>query len=1416
MKRWMYVLVLGLIVLGSTPVAAGSAPVPSAPAPGPRPGFDPDLLRALAGPGAIPVPVIVILRAPAGLPPLQQATLLGADTAQTRALLVDWSQQAYTQALAPLAAFLDQVEAQGNITARRDLWLIQGLAFTARPEVVWQLAASPAVAELRLDHYRQYVDTPEAVGAQLDAAPSGYPWGIDRIHAPEVWQTLAISGTGVVVAGMDTGVDWQHPALAANYRGNLGHGWVDHGASWFDAVNGGLYPYDDYGHGTHTLGTAVGQGGIGVAPGARWIAVKVFANTGYALDSWIHAGFQWLLAPGGNPALAPDLVNCSWSSSYSASRVFENDVALLKAAGILPIFAAGNSGPEVGSVGSPASLPGVFAVGATDADDDVPYFSGRGPSPWGEVKPYVVAPGVDVLSAVPGGVYQAWQGTSMATPHVTGIAALLHAADPTLPWPAVTRAITQTAVPLTTTLPNNDSGWGLVDAFAATVAVAHPGWLAGRVRGSDGATLSWATVHAEPHGGGGRPVTTGVNASGDYRMAVLPGPYDVTATAFGYGALTAAAVALTDTVSQLDFTLPRLPTGILRGQVTVSPTGEVPTLPVTVRVLATPVTATLDALGEYALLLPTGAYTVEARGNGYRVVTATVTVTASGLTTRDFVLERAPTLLLLDQGASAYESYIGYWRAALDTLRYAYDEVRLKNLVTDLPPTSTLRTYEALLWSAPVGSPGLFSAGAALTDYLDRGGRLLVSGQDVAYFDSGAFFYTSPEPYLYDRLGVQYLTDDAPSRELTGQGPFAGLTISIAGGDGADNQDYPDEVGVLDPDKAELLWTYTGGRGGGVGASICTPYRGMLFSFGYEAISSAAQRAAVLDRALDWLVAAPLTVGMTLDYPTETTIGLPGDTLTTTLRLRHNAAGGVPEAVTVTLAGQSWPATVTPTMATLAPCEALTLTVRVTIPPDAGINVTDRVTLTVTAEQAGVLTATLSAKTPAPVLLVDDDRWYPMQDRYTGALDSRGVPYDVWSTRHEVAQAAGAYSPPADILRRYPVVLWFTGYDWYQPITLNETAVLSSYLASGGRLALSSQDFLYYHEGTPLAQRLGVLTWNELPVEAVQGAPGHPTGQPWGPETLTYPFNNWSDVVEPVFTATTVLRGQLGQPVGLAAERDGSRTLFYGFALESLPVAGLADALEAGVGWLSPLGLSRWDFAPAAPAPGAPVTAALVLRYDGPEPAEVVFSHTLPLSLTLNAATLPPALSYDPLTRRIGWQGVLAPDAPLTFTWALTLAETVAPGSALLPRAAFSLPAWGLTFHREARMQVAGADLAPSRWLAATPGPVGAPFTLTLWLHNDGPGAVLSGTVDLWLMPQLSPLTATVPPTLGTALPLWGGALLPGESRPLTVTLRAWRWDLPLRVDALLADGAGQRWERSLWLAIPPWRAYLPLVLRSP
>ncbi|MBD3782199.1 MAG: S8 family serine peptidase [Micrococcales bacterium] len=281
----------------------------------------------------------------------------------------------------------------------------------------------------------------------------------------------ARTGTGVVVASLDSGVGLANPDLAASYRGGTN--------SWFDPYGQhAAGPVDLTGHGSAVMGVMVGdvdaQSPYGMAPGARWIAARIYDDAGNATLSAIHQAFQWVLDPDHDPTTddAPDVVNLSWALGTGAGcdLSVQPDLAALRAAGILPVAAAGNFGPAAGSSASPANYPEALSVGAVTATNTQWMFSSSGPSTCGgrsRVFPDLVAPGVNVLATDQYGSYSYVDGTSVAAPHVSGAAALLLQGRPTLTPDALAAALTSTAQDLGTAGPDDVFGAGLVDVAAA-------------------------------------------------------------------------------------------------------------------------------------------------------------------------------------------------------------------------------------------------------------------------------------------------------------------------------------------------------------------------------------------------------------------------------------------------------------------------------------------------------------------------------------------------------------------------------------------------------------------------------------------------------------------------------------------------------------------------------------------------------------------------------------------------------------------------------------------------------------------------------------------------------------------------------------------------------------------------------------
>lgn len=357
---------------------------------------------------------------------------------------------------------------------------------------------------------------PELKNSLFDLkSAKGIEAGVARISADKVWSEFNVRGEGIVVAGQDTGVEWDHPALKSHYRGWDGSN-ANHDYNWFDAIKteigGGssckydsAVPCDDHDHGTHTVGTMVGDDGkgnqVGVAPGAKWIACRNMDN-GLGRPSTYISCFEWFLAPwkrgedsfkSGDPTKSPHVINNSWGCPKSEGcegGEFELVLQSLEAAGIFVVVSAGNDGPSCSTIkdGPAFNTDYVLSVGAMDAKSNkIASFSSRGPSTFdNKIGPHITAPGVSVRSAVRGGRYSGsiWSGTSMAGPHVAGQVALLWSAQPNLIGDiAKTReVIMNTADNMTqasqtcggvagTAIPNNTWGFGVVNALKAVKAV---------------------------------------------------------------------------------------------------------------------------------------------------------------------------------------------------------------------------------------------------------------------------------------------------------------------------------------------------------------------------------------------------------------------------------------------------------------------------------------------------------------------------------------------------------------------------------------------------------------------------------------------------------------------------------------------------------------------------------------------------------------------------------------------------------------------------------------------------------------------------------------------------------------------------------------------------------------------------------
>jgi subtilisin family serine protease len=579
-------------------------------------------------------------------------------------------QKAAERSQARVKAYLD---AQG--IQYQSFWIDNIILVDSSSRQVFSgLTAFPEIQSLRARRTMSLIEPKiEQTPKDLFAIESN----ITHVNADDVW-ALGFEGTGVTIANVDTGVRYTHQAVNAQYRGNLGGGTYEHNYNWFDPYGDHpTAPADDNGHGTHTMGTMVGDDGsanqIGMAPSADWIACRA-CNTTNCTDAALLSCAQFIAAPtdltGANPdpAKRPVAVNNSWGDcGTSYDNWYQGVVDSWHAAGIHPIFSNGNASncgysapPGLNTVGNPARYGNVTGVGSSGTSNgQYASHSNWGPTdnpdtvnpspndPFGAaLKPQVIAPGVFIRSSVndSDSSYSFYTGTSMSAPHVTGLIALMVQAAPCLAgdYATVETILEETAVPVPyasggSPAPpagnaiNYATGHGEIDALAAVnmaLSMCGESTLSGQV--TDSSTgLPLANVRVDVvDPGTNRHVNTDTN--GAYSLNLFDGTYEVTFSKFGYISETFPGVVVATTAT-LNAALDPSPTYTISGVVTDATTGWPLYASIQISDYAGGTIYTDPQTGAYSVDLIAWDYTftVNALSGGYTQASVPVTVTGN-------------------------------------------------------------------------------------------------------------------------------------------------------------------------------------------------------------------------------------------------------------------------------------------------------------------------------------------------------------------------------------------------------------------------------------------------------------------------------------------------------------------------------------------------------------------------------------------------------------------------------------------------------------------------------------------------------------------------------------------------------------------------------------------------------------------
>ncbi len=375
----------------------------------------------------------------------------------------------------PVIEWLETMPEKVEILQR--YWVFNGFHIKATSDVIKMLAKREDVKGIFHNGKVYVIDI--SVSDASYTTSRAIEWNIQKIMADSCWNA-GYTGAGVIIGMTDTGVEHTHPALSGKWAGY----W--HVSQGLPPSN---EPYDDHGHGTHVMGTILGGDGfgpfaddIGVAPGAHFAAAKVLNSNGQGTYAQCAEGLQFMADL--KDSVDIEAVSNSWGGANAADTFFYPITRTYVSIGIVPVFANGNSGPNPGTVLCPGSYSNVIGVGATDSNDNIANFSSRGPAPnqhpfndpstwlrddWNLIKPQISAPGVSIRSCVPGGGYDTWQGTSMATPHVTGAIAIICQKNPNLDVKTIYSILIDNVDQPSqgSPYPNNDYGWGRLNVWRA-------------------------------------------------------------------------------------------------------------------------------------------------------------------------------------------------------------------------------------------------------------------------------------------------------------------------------------------------------------------------------------------------------------------------------------------------------------------------------------------------------------------------------------------------------------------------------------------------------------------------------------------------------------------------------------------------------------------------------------------------------------------------------------------------------------------------------------------------------------------------------------------------------------------------------------------------------------------------------------
>jgi hypothetical protein len=723
------------------------------------------------------------------------------------------------------AGFLDSLKARvasgAGIQRLQSLWICNSVILSASPEIIREISQRKDIESLLLDRTIK-LQRPVSVSLAKGLEMRGTTWGLKNIKARKVWSELGITGKNITVGVLDTG--WaNHPEL----RGRVIR------SKDFQSDYAENAPNDGDGHGSHVLGTIGGRAlsgkSIGVAPDVNFIVGKIFDDTGDATESGILSAMQWITDPDGDPQTEdfPRVVSNSWGGSpgdMETERPWWDAVQTWRDLGIIPVFAAGNEGPDEETMSTPGGFPHALAIGATDEVDEIPEFSSRGPISWeGKeyIKPEISAPGDEILSIDHRGGYVKMSGTSMATPHVAGVIALLLQAYREIAVDQIEDVLKRTALDLGAEGLDNDSGYGRINAYEAVKYVMSAARVTAKVKGPS------SSVHIKI-APGNQSYTIAAHAS--LSLLLPPGTHQITASSFGYVDQTIQIKVEATQIVEKTLVMEK---AAFFKTIFVVKGSQGGTVDASLSFPEIPIPGGDTQSGKLERHLPKGRYLVRAKAKGHRIL-------SQEFDTRNqspIVLSLAalPPILVIDGDYIA--DYRAYYQASLEAVGMDADYGFVDKgeaLSADL-----IQSYSTVIWYTGNSSQTLRpDQRTILKSYVENGGSLILTGQDVGFHLQNSAFYKQV-------CGAAFVADHSTVTQITGQG----LDFDIEAEGGAGNQDWPDDI-LLVREGSEVFFKY---KDEGPAAILNTVGEGksLYLAFGFEGIPGVQTRMQAMRSMLD-------------------------------------------------------------------------------------------------------------------------------------------------------------------------------------------------------------------------------------------------------------------------------------------------------------------------------------------------------------------------------------------------------------------------------------------------------------------------------------------------------------------------------------------------------------------------------------